>query len=101
MNSRESQIILNPIINEKTISLAASNKYTFAVANDANKTEIAHALKQIISELYPKNKCTIIKVNTSYVRDRFRRSKRHGRSPKDFKKAIVTIEGDALDFYNQ
>lgn len=100
MNSRQSQVILRPIINEKTVSLAANNQYTFEVAKDANKTEIADALEQIFKELYPKNKTSVLRVNTSAIRDRFRRSRRHGRTPKDSKKAIVTCSGDPIDLFS-
>lgn len=101
MNGRQSHVILRPIFNEKTVTLAANmQQYTFEVAKDANKTEIAQALTQILAELYPKNKCKVVKVNTAPIRERFRRSKRHGRMPVDGKKAIVTIEGDALELFN-
>jgi large subunit ribosomal protein L23 len=100
MNNRQSQVIVRPIINEKTVQLAAANQYTFEVARDANKTEIADALEQILKELYPKGKFTVLRVNTSAIRDRFRRSKRHGRAPKDGKKAIVTIAGDQIEFFS-
>lgn len=101
MNSRQQQVILRPIINEKTVTLAAENRqYTFEVATDSNKTEIADALKQVLKELYPKGKFTVLKVNTSATRGRFRRSKRHGRAPKDGKKAIVTVTGDQIEFFS-
>ncbi len=97
MKKEHAQIILNPIINEKTTMLAAVGKYTFAVDPNANKIEIAQAVKALIAALYPKNKCQITAVNTSAVRDRLRRSKRQSRAPRDSKKAIVTIAGDPLD----
>lgn len=100
MNSRQSEIILRPIINEKTVALAANGQYTFEVAKNSNKTEIGDALEQILKELYPKNKTTVLRVNTSAIRDRFRRSKRHGRAPKDSKKAIVTCGGDPIDLFS-
>jgi large subunit ribosomal protein L23 len=99
MNSRFSQIILRPILNEKAIYLSEIGQYTFEVAKDANKIEIAQAIAQMIVEMYPKNKSEVLSVNTSAIRGRIRRSKRHGRIPKDSKKAIVTIGGDPLDFY--
>jgi large subunit ribosomal protein L23 len=99
MNTRQSQVILRPIINEKSAILANVGQYTFEVMKDANKIEIAQALEQLIKELYPKNKTTVVSVNTLPIRGRLRRSKRHGKSPKDGKKAIVTIEGDALDLF--
>lgn len=100
MNSRQQQVIIRPIINEKTVQLAADNQYTFEVAKDANKTEIADALEVILKELYPKGKFSVLRVNTSAIRDRFRRSKRHGRAPKDGKKAIVTVSGDPIEMFS-
>jgi large subunit ribosomal protein L23 len=99
MNSRFSQIILRPILNEKAIYLGEIGQYTFEVAKDANKIEIAQAMEQLIKEMYPKNKSNVVSVNTCAIRGRIRRSKRHGRMPKDSKKAIVTISGDPLDIY--
>jgi large subunit ribosomal protein L23 len=100
MNTRQSQIIIRPLLNEKAASLAALNKYTFEVARDANKIEIASAVEQLIKELYPKNKSQVVAVNTITVRDSARRFKSRVRIPKDGKKAIVTIAGDGLDFYS-
>jgi large subunit ribosomal protein L23 len=99
MNSRQANIILRPIINEKTTSLSGLNKYVFEVAKTANKVEIAQALGLLLEELYPKAKTKIESVNTAPIRGRIRRSKRHGRVPKDSKKAIVTISGDPLDIF--
>jgi large subunit ribosomal protein L23 len=99
MNGRQSHIIIRPILNEKTVGLAGVNQYTFEVAKNANKTEIAQALSQILNELYPKSNSKIVKVNTAPIRARFRRSKRHGRFPADSKKAIVTIEGEPLELF--
>lgn len=100
MNSRQTQIILRPIINEKTTVLTQFNQYTFEVLKDANKIEIAQAVEQLIKEMYPKNKSKVVRVNTSAIRGRLRRTKRHGRAPKDSKKAIVFIEGDALEMFS-
>jgi len=99
MNSRQASIIISPIINEKTTSLAAQNQYTFEVAKNANKVEIAQAIELLIKELYPKSKSKVVRVNTSAIRGRIRRSKRHGATPKDGKKAIVWIEGDPLEMF--
>ena len=74
-------------------------QYTFEVTKDANKVEIKQAMEQLLKELYPGNKSEVISVNTGAVRGRFSRRRRHGRVPKDGKKAIVTIGGDALDLF--
>ncbi len=99
MNKRQSQIIIRPLITEKSAVQMEMGQYTFEVAKDANKVEIAQALEQLLKELYPKSKSEIVSVNTSAIRGRFRRSKRHGRFPKDSKKAIVTIAGDPLELF--
>ena len=99
MNKRNSQIIKRPILTEKSAQLAAVGTYTFEVSPDANKVEIKNALSELIASLYPDKKTEAVKVATVATRDRFSRRKRHGRAPKDGKKAYVTIAGDALDFF--
>jgi large subunit ribosomal protein L23 len=100
MNSRQAHIIIRPLLNEKAASLSALGKYTFEVAKDANKIEIAQAIQSLIKELYPKNKSKVTGVNTLPIRNSRRRFKSRVRIPKDSKKAIVQIEGDPLDFYS-
>jgi large subunit ribosomal protein L23 len=100
MNRRESQIILRPMVNEKTTALARLNQFTFEVAKDANKIEIAQAVMQMLKELYPKNKSKVIRVNTAPIRGRFRARRRHGAAPHDSKKAIVHLEGDPIEMFS-
>lgn len=100
MDSRQQHVIKRPIINEKTMELAAMNQYTFEVATDSNKVEIAAAFEQLIKELYPKTRCSVLRVNTSAIRGRLRKGRKfRAREPKDSKKAIITIEGDPLEFF--
>ena len=99
MNKRYSQIILRPIVTEKAAQGSFVRQYTFEVASDANKVEIKQAMEQLIKELYPKNKSEVVSVNTTATRGRFSKRRRHGRAPKDGKKAIVTVDGDPLDIY--
>ena len=100
MDKSFDQIILQPVINEKTTQLAQLNKYTFDVHNDATKIDIAIAFRALIARLYPKLKLTVKSVSILYSRARFRARKRHGRSHGDHKRAIITVEGDSLDFYS-
>ena len=100
MHRRAAQIIKRPIINEKTTMLAGLNQYVFEVSKDANKIEIAQAIQELIKELYPKSSSHVVSVNTAPIRDRQRRSKRTAPTPRDGKKAIVTIEGDALELFS-
>lgn len=99
MNIRHTQIILRPIVTEKSAQMSMLNQYVFEVTKDANKIEIAQVVEQLIKDIYPKSKSKVTAVNTSAIRGRFRSKKRHGAHPKDSKKAIVTISGDPLDIY--
>ncbi len=82
------QIIERPILSEKTTDLAEMGKYTFRVARDANKIEIADAIEMMF-------RVHVVKVNTMTVRGKTRRVRtgryREGRT-SDWKKAIVTLE---------
>ena len=77
-------IILAPVITEKSMYGVAEKKYTFKVANDANKIEIAHAVEQLFD-------VNVAKVNTISVRGRFKRMGRNEGYRPDWKKAIVTL----------
>ena len=80
-------IILKPVITEDSMDRLQANRYTFKVAKDANKIEIAKAVEELINEKETK-KHTILDNG---------HQKRIGRSigyRPDWKKAIVTLEGD-------
>ncbi len=77
-------VILAPVITEKSMDDAQLRKYTFKVAKDANKTEIKLALEEIFG-------IEIAKVNVMNVKGKLKRMGRNvGRTP-DSKKAIVTL----------
>src|SRR3712207_5990213 len=84
------QIILRPLLTEKSTFLQRLNKFTFEVAKDATKIEIRHAIETL-------GRCEVEKVNTLVVKGKVRRTRRGtGRTP-DWKKAVVTLrEGQAL-----
>ena len=77
-------IILAPVITEKSMYGVAEKKYTFKVANDANKIEIAQAVEELFG-------VSVSKVNTVSVRGRFKRMGRNEGYRPDWKKAIVTL----------
>ena len=93
-------IILRPVISEKSIDEAGRGKYTFAVHNDANKIQI----KAAIEELYKKEKVTVMSVNvlTSKGKEKRRGTKRGritGHTP-EWRKAIVTLApGQKIEFF--
>ena len=84
-------IIVKPIVSERSMELMGENKYTFIVDKSANKVEIAHAIEKIF-------KVTVVKVNTLMVRGKNRRMGRFvGKTPEK-KKAIVTLkDGDKIE----
>ena len=88
-------IILKPIITEESMMGIYVKKYTFKVAKDANKIEIAKA----IEEVFPGTE--VAKVNTMHVRGRKRRQGYNVGYTPSWKKAIVTLTEDSkeIDFF--
>ena len=88
-------IILKPIITEKSMEMLTQGKYTFKVAKDSNKIEIAKA----VEALFPGVK--VAKVNTVNCRGVMKRMGRNEGRRSAFKKAIVTLTDDskAIEFF--
>ena len=87
-------IIVRPIITEKSMIGATEKKYTFEVAKTAGKIEIARAVEEIF-------KVKVAKVNTINVRGKFRRQGRSEGYTRGWKKAIVTLTADSknIEFF--
>lgn len=87
-------IIIKPIITENSMKGIADRKYTFQVAKDANKIEIAKAVEELFG-------VKVSKVNTISVRGRFRRQGWKGGYTPATKKAIVTLtaESKGIEFF--
>ena len=87
-------IILEPIISEKSMSNPDERKYTFKVAKTSNKVEIAKAVESLFS-------VKVAKVNTMNVLGRKRRMGRSEGYTPSFKKAIVTLTQDSknIEFF--
>ncbi len=84
-------IIKRPIITEKSMTVAAYSQYTFEVAKDATKVEIAQAIELA----FPGRKVT--KVRTVYMPSHAKRVGYSVGRTQSGKKAIVTIEGDPIE----
>ena len=88
-------IIIKPIITEHSMEALASGKYTFKVAKDANKIEIAKAVEEIFG-------VKVAKVNTLNMQGKEKRTGRYpaGRRPS-WKKAMVTLTEDSktIEFF--
>ena len=94
MATAQENILKRPIITEKSTNLASSlQQYTFEVPKDATKTQI----KEAFAELFPNHE--VKKVNTSRIFGHSKRTKKGVRSPRDSKKAIITVEGDHIDYF--
>ena len=87
-------IIITPIITEKSMIGVQIKKYTFKVAKDANKIQIAEAVEKLF-------KVKVSKVCTISVRGHMRRVGRYSGYTPSWKKAIVTITEDSkpLEFF--
>ena len=87
-------IIIKPIITENSMMGIADKKYTFQVAKDANKIEIAKAVEELFG-------VKVSKVNTISVRGRFRRQGIKGGYTPATKKAIVPLTADSkgIEFF--
>lgn len=89
-------IIIKPIITEHSMECLQQGKYTFKVAKDANKIEIAKAVEKLFKGV------RVAKVNTISVRGRKKRMGRSEGYTSDWKKAIVTLkEGSkTIEFFD-
>ena len=88
-------IILRPVITENSMDGIADRKYTFEVAKDANKIEIAKAVEELFG-------VKVSKVNTINVVGKLRRYGRFEGYTASRKKAIVTLTEDskAIEFFD-
>ena len=89
MNKDARDIVLRPVVSEKSYALLDSNVYTFIVAPDANKIEI----KQAVEAIFNVKVTRISTLNRKGKLKRNRRSNTMGKRP-DTKRAIITLAAD-------
>ena len=87
-------IIVRPIITEKSMTVIGMKKYTFEVAKNATKVDVARAVEELFG-------VKVAKVNTMNVRGHFRRQGRSEGYTSAWKKAIVTLTEDSktIEFF--
>jgi len=86
-------IIIKPIITEKSTAMGEDSKYVFKVKTDANKVEIAKAVEALF-------KVTVVSVNTITVPGKLKRQGRSQGLTPQWKKAIVTLkDGDRIPLF--
>ena len=90
----EHDIIIKPIITEKTMGGMPNKKYTFKVDKRAGKIEIKKAIEEIF-------KVKVSSVNTLNVRGKFRRHGKYQGYTASWKKAYVTLteNSKAIEFF--
>ena len=88
-------VIIRPIVSERSFDLMSQNKYTFEVAKNAPKEEIAAAVEKIFG-------VHVLKVNTISVKPKKKRVRYVAGMTRSWKKAIVTLaEGDTIEVFGQ
>lgn len=88
------EIIIRPIVSERSFSGMEQNKYTFEVAKDANKYQIKDAVEEIFG-------VKVVRVNTLTVQAQDQaRALMSPAKTRSWKKAIVTLaEGDTIEVF--
>ena len=88
-------IIVRPILSEKSYADIATKKYTFEVAKSANKTQVKKAIEEIF-------KVKVESVNISNVYGKIKRQGRHEGLTGSYKKAIVQLTSDSktIEFFD-
>jgi large subunit ribosomal protein L23 len=86
-------IIVRPVVSEKSYALIAEGKYTFRVADGAHKTQIAAAVEEIFS-------VAVAEVRTSKVRPKPKRRNLSKGRTRGWKKAIVQLmPGERIELF--
>jgi len=85
-------IIIAPVVSEKSYALIDEGKYSFIVATDANKTEIKLAIEKIFN-------VKVAAVNTLNRQGKTRRTRVGIGKRKDTKRAIVTLKSGSIDIF--
>ena len=88
-------VIIRPVVSERSFDLMNQNKYTFEVAKQAPKEEIAGAVEKLFG-------VHVVKVNTISVKPKTKRVRYQAGKTRSWKKAIVTVaEGDSIELFGQ
>ena len=86
-------VLIKPVVTEKSMTLLEDNKYTFIVDKRSNKTEIKNAVESIF-------KVTVEKVSTMIIKGKPKRMGRFEGKKPDRKKAVVTVSsGDKIRIF--
>ena len=87
------QVIIRPVVSEKSYVLASADRYTFRVHPDANKTQIRQAVEALFD-------VGVLEVRTASVKSKPKRRGYTSGRTREWKKAIVQVrEGDTIPVF--
>jgi large subunit ribosomal protein L23 len=87
------QVIIRPVVSEKSYVLAAAEKYTFRVHPDAHKTQIRQAVEQLFD-------VNVVEVRTLSVKSKPKRRGHTAGRTRAWKKAIVQVApGERIELF--
>ena len=87
------EIIIRPIVSERSYAQMEQNKYTFEVHRDANKYQIKDAIEELFN-------VKVTSVNTLNVKPKTKRVRYIAGKTRQWKKAVVTVaEGDSIEIF--
>ena len=88
-----SQVIIRPVVSEKSYVLATADKYVFRVHPDAHKTQIRQAVEQLFD-------VHVVEVRTMSVKSKPKRRGLHSGRTREWKKAIVQVRaGESIPIF--
>jgi large subunit ribosomal protein L23 len=88
-----SQVIIRPVVSEKTFVLAEAGKYTFRVHEHAHKTQIRQAIEQLFD-------VNVVDVRTASVKSKPKRRGQTSGRTRQWKKAIVQVrQGETIPIF--
>lgn len=90
---KANDVLIRPLITEKTTGMMQENKYTFIVPLTVNKVQVRQAVEQVF-------KVKVLSVNTIRVMGKVKRMGKNSGKRSDFKKAIVKLApGERIEFF--
>ena len=93
MSLHPNEVLLAPVVSEKSYSLINDRKYTFKVHQDAHKTQVRQAVEELFG-------VRVQNVNISHVRPKPKRRGVYKGTKPGWKKAIVQLrEGETIEIF--
>ena len=93
MSLHPNEVLLAPVVSEKSYSLIADRKYSFRVHPKAHKTQVRQAVEELFN-------VKVERVNVSQVKPKPKRRGLHRGTKPGWKKAVVQVrEGDTIEIF--